>query len=418
LLAANGELEGLVGLYHDLSERRAVEEMRTRLHDTEEQLRHSQKMEAIGVLAGGVAHDFNNLLSVILSYAVVLRDDMPADDERRGELDEIRAAAERAASLTRQLLAFSRKQVLEPRRLDMKETLQGMTKMLRRLLGEDVSLSLRTPDQGGVVLADPGQIEQVIMNLAVNARDAMPRGGALTIDVSDVECAADEVPPGTSPGRFVRIDVRDNGSGMDAATKARIFEPFYTTKRPGEGTGLGLSTVFGIVAQSDGYITVESAVGQGTTFSVFLPRVANSNVVPLEKPVVNAAAGSETILLVEDDERVRRVVEKILRRRGYQVLEAENAGEALVVAERHEAPIHLLLSDLVMPRMSGRELAERLQPLRPEMKVLFMTGYTADAILRHGVAEGTVALIHKPVNIETLARRVRELLDQVHAAAE
>ena len=413
LVDADGNLEGLVSVVRDLSEQRAAEAMKSRLSDTEEQLRHSQKMEAIGVLAGGVAHDFNNLLSIVLSYTGLLRDGMSEDDPKREDLEEISRAAQRAAALTRQLLAFSRRQVLQPRTLDMREILRGMEKMLRRLLGEDIALSLLTPDALGLVHVDPGQLEQVIMNIAVNARDAMAQGGSLSIEVSDVDVGAAAAPRlCVDPGRYVRVTVSDTGSGMDAATRARIFEPFFTTKQEGRGTGLGLSTVFGIVKQSGGHVTVESDVGRGTTFHVYLPRSESS------APAVSEAQGTptslegdETILVAEDDEQVRRVIATTLRRRGYRILESGNAGEAMIIAERDDQPIHLLLTDVVMPRVSGRELAERIVKARPEVKVLFMSGYTADAVLRHGVEERSVSFLSKPFTPALLSRKVREVLD-------
>jgi PAS domain S-box-containing protein len=412
VLDAEGRCEGMVTIVQDLSERHAAEEVRGQLARTEEQLRHSQKMEAVGLLAGGVAHDFNNLLSIVLSYAELLRDGLEPDDPRRADADEIRNAGEKAASLTRQLLAFSRKQVLQPRVMDLNETILGMQKMLRRLLGEDVELTLLPAERLGRVHADPCHIEQVVMNLAVNARDAMPRGGELTMRTENVALDPDEASSlGLPPGAYVCLSVEDDGCGMDAATRERIFEPFFTTKKEGCGTGLGLSTVFGIVRQSGGQVAVRSEPGHGATFRVYLPRRDASASLPCNTlPGDAGLEGTETILLVEDDEQVRRVVGAALRRRGYTLLQAQNAGEAMLVAERHDGPIHLLLTDVVMPVVSGRELAERLVPLIHGLRVLFMSGYTPDAVLRHGVREGSAAFVQKPVTPQLLAAKVREVL--------
>jgi two-component system cell cycle sensor histidine kinase/response regulator CckA len=413
IVDAKGQMEGTVSVIEDLSERLAVKEVRGRLAQTEEQLRQAQKMEAIGVLAGGVAHDFNNILSVILSYAELLRDDLPAGDPRRADLEEIHKAGEKAAGLTRQLLAFSRKQVLRPRVLDLNETLAGTEKLLRRLLGEDIELVLEAAEGLGRVHADAGQIEQVLMNLVVNARDAMPRGGALTLRTADVDVDCESVERlGVPPGAYVCVTVTDTGCGMDAATQARIFEPFFTTKEAGKGTGLGLSTVFGIVEQSGGRVTVASAPGKGTTFCVYLPRKVEEPVAAEEAPPPRSRLeGTETVLLVEDDEQVRRVVVSTLRRQGYELLVAADGSEALRLMEEREGPVHLLLTDVVMPRMSGRDLAETLKNRRPGIRVLFMSGYTKDAVLRHGVSDGSVAFVQKPVTPEALATRVRQALD-------
>jgi PAS domain S-box-containing protein len=410
ILDDSGSVVGASKTARDLTAQHRADEA---LRRTEEQLRQAQKMEAVGRFAGGIAHDFNNVLSVILSYSEMLLGDLKPSDPTSTDIQEIRKAAQRAADLTRQLLMFSRQQIIAPRVLDLNEVLAGLDKMLRRILGEDVDLVFVPAPALGRILADPSNVEQIIMNLVVNARDAMPVGGKLTIETNNVELdeayASEHL--GTAPGPHVMLAVTDTGSGMDAATQARIFEPFFTTKEAGKGTGLGLSTVFGIVQQSSGSVWVYSEPDKGTTFKVYFPR--NEVAVDLEVPAPAPLTlrGSETILLVEDQEQVRIVAHSILKRNGYRVIVAQNAGEALLVCERHPGRIQLLLTDVVMPQMSGPELARRLGSTRPDMKVLCMSGYTDDSIVRHGVLDSGFAFLQKPFTPESLTRKVREVLD-------
>jgi len=380
----------------------------------EEQLRQSQKMEAVGKLAGGVAHDFNNLLTIITGYSQLLFDRVGPDSPLRGNLMEIKKAGDRASSLTQQLLAFSRRQVLKPKVLDLNAVVAGLEGMLQRLVGEDIHLVTALDPELGPVKADPGQIEQVIMNLVVNARDAMPKGGRLTIETANVERTTSDI-QGQSlkgPARCARLAVSDTGCGMDAQTQARIFEPFFTTKEVGKGTGLGLSTVYGIVQQSGGHIEVSSEVGRGTTFEIYLSRVDDAveerggDTVAADLP-----RGAETVLVVEDEPGVRALVRDTLRMRGYSVLEARHGIEALVIGGQHPGPIHLLMADVVMPQMNGREVAERLLRVRPDIKVLYVSGYSEDAIVHHGVLTPGTNFLQKPFTPGALADKVREVLD-------
>jgi PAS domain S-box-containing protein len=392
-------------------DRRQAEEA---LRRSEAQFHQAQKMEAIGSLAGGIAHDFNNMLTVILGYSGLALASMAADDPQRDNLVQIKEAGQRAATLTRQLLAFSRKQVLQPRVLDLNAVVTNMDKMLQRLIGENIALATALTPGLGRVKADAGQLEQVLMNLAVNARDAMPQGGRLTIETANVEMgdAFARTHIGSRPGPYVMLAVRDTGCGMDAATQARIFEPFFTTKEKGKGTGLGLATVYGIIKQSGGGIWVSSEVGVGTTFTVYLPRVeeALDAVGPSLSPEADLR-GSEIILLAEDEAGVRALARAVLRARGYQVLEAPSGEDAVRLSSAHEGAIHLLLTDMVMTGMSGCELAERLRAARPEMKALIMSGYMDQAIVRNGVLEGGAAFLPKPFTPLVLLQKVREVLD-------
>ncbi len=387
----------------------------------EQHLRQAQKMEAVGRLAGGVAHDFNNLLTVINGYADMLLGDLPAGDPGRWALAEIRQAGDRAAALTRQLLAFSRQQVTQPEVLDLNAVVAETGGMLRRLIGEDVELTTDLAPDLGRVLADRGQLGQVLLNLIVNARDAMPQGGKLTIATANVELGEDDLRlrPGCRGGRYALLTVSDTGCGMDEATLARVFEPFFTTKGPGQGTGLGLATVYGIVKQSEGYVYASSAPGRGTTFQVYLPRV-EAQFPCAEAPETAGAgpAGSETVLLVEDEAAVREFAATALRRAGYTVLEVAGGEEALRLAAGHPGPVPLLVTDVVMPGMGGRLLAERLQERHPGLRVLYLSGYTDDAVVRHGVREAEVAFLQKPFTAESLARKVREVLDQPGSPAD
>jgi signal transduction histidine kinase/CheY-like chemotaxis protein len=400
----DGQPSGLATIIKDITERKRLEE----------QLRQAQKMEAIGQLTGGIAHDFNNMLTIINGYSELTLQSLKADDPLRPNLEQVKEAGERAAALTRQLLAFSRKQVLEPRVLDLNAVLTNLDRMLQRLIGEDINLVTAPASKLWRVKVDPGQIEQVIMNLAVNARDAMSQGGKLTIETANVELddayAREHI--SVQPGPYVLVAVSDTGCGMDAKTQARIFEPFFTTKEPGKGTGLGLSTVYGIVKQSGGYIWVYSEVGQGTTFKVYFPRVeAAVETVEPSREAAKTARGSETVLLVEDDAALRTLIRRILQVNGYTVLEAHHGKHAIEVCQQHEGPIHLLVTDVVMPEMSGTEAAGHLSVIRPDMKILFLSGYADEAIHRHGVLAPGAAFLPKPFTPNSLARKVREVLD-------
>jgi len=382
----------------------------------EAQLHMAQKMEAIGKLAGGVAHDFNNILTVIMGNAGLALMEVGKDNTLREEIEEIRKAGKRAASLTRQLLAFSRKQIIQPKILNINELLTGIEKMLGRLIGEDIEL-LTIPEPAlWQVKIDPGQIEQVIINLAINARDAMPKGGNLTIETDNADLNENYFREhgieGEKPGHYAVLAVSDTGSGMDKKTLEHIFEPFFTTKEVGKGTGLGLSTVYGIVRQNNGFIWVYSEPGQGTTFKVYLSEVKkDADLEKKEQTPVDDPGGSETVLIIEDNDLLRNFVQKALQGYGYRVMDAENGEDALRVCKEHDGRIDLMITDVIMPKMGGREAAKRLQPLYPQMKVIYMSGYTDNAIVHHGVLERGLNFLEKPFTPEGLARKAREVLD-------
>ena len=404
LRSSEREILGVIGVALDITDRKHLAD----------QLRQSQKMQAVGELAGGVAHDFNNLLMVVKGHAELLLDRLPKASPLRSSIDQMEKAADRAASLTRQLLAFSRKQVLQPRVLDLNEVVAGMIKMVSRVIGEHIELSFLPSLELGSVMADPSQMEQVLLNLVVNARDAMPQGGRLTIETSNVDLDRSMAArhPGMETGSYVMLTVSDTGCGMDARTQSRIFEPFFTTKGQGKGTGLGLATVYGVVKQSGGFIWVYSEVDHGTTFKIYLPLVATAaEKTAVEKSAGGPPPGNETILFVEDEESVRELVRDYLRTNGYRVLEASDGIQALDIAAAHKGPIHILVTDVVMPRLSGRELATKLFSERPGLRVLYISGYTDDSIFRHGVLEGGVAFLQKPFNLKAIAVKIREVLD-------
>ncbi len=378
----------------------------------EDQLLCAQKMEAVGRLAGGVAHDFNNMLTIIAGYNRMMLDQISTLDPMRGYAEEILKASDRAAALTNQLLAFSRRQVMQPKVISVNTLMSEAEKMLRRLIGEDVVLQVKLQPELWNIRADPGQIEQVIFNLVINARDALSQGGRITVETSNIKLDKNYAKThlGVHPGPYVMIAVSDNGMGMDAETKNHIFEPFFTTKQKGKGTGLGLSTVYGIVKQSEGDIWVYSEPGKGTAFKIYFPRTGES-AEPAAGPADTAARGTETILVIEDEVGVRKLVCELLRRQGYTVIEANSGEEALRMSDNGQSAIHLLLTDVVMPDMSGRQIAERLMEARPEMKVLYMSGYTASTIVHHGVLEPELSFISKPFTQESLMAKVREVLE-------
>jgi two-component system cell cycle sensor histidine kinase/response regulator CckA len=402
--AADGQPRSCLVINTDITEKKKLQR----------QYLHAQRLEGVGRLAGGVAHDFNNVLTIINGYSEVLLSRLSPDDPSFAPLCEIHKAGERAASLTRQLLAFSRKQVLAPQVLDLNALIRESEKMLHRLIGEDIILTTHLDPSLGLVKADPAQLELAIVNLVVNARDALPAGGYLTIETRNIQVDASHARnrPDVRPGPHVLLAVTDTGNGMDEATRAHIFEPFFTTKGPGQGTGLGLSTVFGIVKQSEGHVEVYSEPGQGTTFKIYLPQVQPAGNAPPAPPIdFKAPTGTETVLLAEDEEGVRALAHLALQSNGYTVLEARDGDEARTLSDRHAGPIHLLVTDVVMPKVSGRQLADSLTARFPELKVLYLSGYTDDAIVRHGVLQEGKKFLQKPFTPIALARKVREILD-------
>ena len=397
---ANGELAEIHGFVIDVTDRKRLEE----------QLRHSQKLQAVGQLAGGIAHDFNNLLTAMKLHGEFVLEDMKESDPHRADILEMQLAADRATMLTRQLLAFSRKQLLKPKIVNANAVIDGMAPMVRRLIGEDITITIVLDPSVGCVMADPGQLEQVILNLAVNARDAMSRGGTFTIGTGNVHldegrAASADLPP----GEYISLTTTDTGTGMDAAVLSRIFEPFFTTKEQGKGTGLGLATVYGIVKQSGGHIWVWSTPGAGASFEILLPRVEEPAAEIVAPPV--SPRGSETILVVEDDPAVQSLIRRLLERQGYRVIVASNGIEALDRVDEHSAEFALVITDVVMPEMSGGALAARLAETHPELQVMFMSGYTDDVIVRRGLLDASASFLQKPFTAASLASAVRDALD-------
>ena len=412
ILDGTGKVTKLAIHGRDITERKRIEEEKAVL---QEQLRQSQKMEAVGQLAGGIAHDFNNLLTVIRGYSQLSLNELQKQDPLWENMEEIGKAADRASELTHQLLAFSRRQLLEFKVIDLNSLVQGMEKMLRRMIREDIELMIYPGENLGKIKVDPGQIEQVIMNLAVNAKDAMPSGGKLVLETANVELDEGFVRShlGSKPGRYVRLSVTDTGCGMSKEVRERVFEPFFTTKEKGKGTGLGLSTVYGIMKQSGGYIWVLSELGRGASLEVYLPWV-DATVEVLKEKVKREGIlqGNETILVVEDEEMVRKLAVHVLKKQGYKVLEAPHGGDALLVCERHPEPIQLVITDVVMPGMCGPELIERLRQVRQDFRVMYMSGHADESVVDYGVQEGEMEFIQKPFTIKGLARKVREVLDK------
>ena len=403
LVDAQGRRLGAVITIQDITERKQLEG----------QLRQAQKMEAVGRLAGGIAHDFNNLLNVITGYGEMLGDHFATNDPMHARVEQIKKAAQRAAALTRQLLAFSRKQVIEPRVLDLNTLLADTDRMLRRVIGEDVELTTVEGKDLGRIKADPGQIEQIVMNLIINARDALPQGGRIRIETANAELDAAYAGqhPGARAGLYVMLAVSDDGVGMDAEIQSHVFEPFFTTKETGKGTGLGLATVYGIVKQNNGYISLSSEPGKGASFQIFLPRVYEIPEAAQAREPAFPPRGSETVLVVEDEDAVRHVVREALRQFGYTVLESGDAEEGLRMAQTHQGPIHLLVTDMVMPKLSGRMLAQQVQAHRSDIRVLYMSGYTDSSIVQQGVLERGLAFLQKPFTLKALAAKVRQTLD-------
>jgi PAS domain S-box-containing protein len=402
----NGKIRQLRGVMVDVTEHQQLEE----------EFRQAQKMEAVGRLVGGVAHDFNNLLTIISGYAQLAQDFMEKETQLHSYMDEILKAGDRASALVRRLLAFTRRQSMEPQALDLNAVVKSAEKMLHRLIGEDIEVDTSFDPNLGAVRSDPAQLEQILINLAVNSRDAMPSGGKLIIETANIDLnqAYADTHLSVAPGPYVRLTVTDTGCGMDRHTREHVFEPFFTTKEKGKGTGLGLATVYGIVKQGGGYIWVYSELGMGTTFKIYLPRVvAAVQPVPALPIPATQARGSETILLVEDEDGIRSLVAGILRGHGYKVLEADRPNTALEISKTFAGPIHLLFTDVVMPQMSGREVAAQISTARPATKILYMSGYTDHAIAHHGVLNPGVPFLQKPFTPESVTRKVREVLDAV-----
>jgi nitrogen-specific signal transduction histidine kinase/ActR/RegA family two-component response regulator len=402
---SSGGVQGAICMALDVTDRKQLEE----------QFRQAQKMEAVGRLAGGIAHDFNNLLMVIQGYADLLADRLPVGEALHRNAEQIQTAAQRAAALTQQLLAFSRKQILAPKVLNVHSVVADMEKMLQRLIGEDIELETSSKPDLWLVKADRSQIEQVVMNLAVNARDAMPQGGRLMIETTNVEfdASVSHSPAVVAPGKYVMLAVTDNGCGMDSKTQAHIFEPFFTTKEKGKGTGLGLATVYGVVKQSGGYVWVYSEPGHGTTFKIYLPRIEDETATSARDRNVKPDAlprGTEVVLLVEDEAGVRELAREYLEMSGYTVIVAPDGRTAIELASMHKGTIHLLMTDMVMPGIGGRELAERVAAIRPEIKILYMSGYTDQAVVHQGILGTDAPLLQKPFTLATLTTKLREIL--------
>ncbi|MDF0665416.1 MAG: response regulator [Nitrospira sp.] len=397
----NGRVEGAVLVFRDVTERRRLEE----------HLRQAQKMEAIGRLAGGIAHDFNNIMAVVMWFGELLLAGTQRAKQRQELARNILEVGKQGAMLTRQIMAFSRKQLLMPFALSLNTVLRDMGPMVKSLIGSGIELVVELAPDLALIKADPSQIGQVVLNLAANAHDAMPKGGRLVVTTANVELTSQQHPDVT-PGRYVLLSVHDSGSGMSEDVLSHIFEPFFTTKDAGKGTGLGLATVYGVVKQSRGHIAVSSKVGQGTTFRVYLPVVKEAPTKPSSPSIQPATKGHETILIVEDHDTVRNMIVMLLQQHGYTVLEASNGSEGLAVAENHRGPIHLVITDLVMPKLAGREMADRLTALKPGLRVLFMSGYTEDVVIQQGVESSTVDLLHKPFDIAALTQKMREILDR------
>jgi nitrogen-specific signal transduction histidine kinase len=403
---------GIRSTIQDITERKRAEEKMVSL---QEQLRQSQKMEAVGRLAGGIAHDFNNLLTVIHGHCEISLLQLQGNNPLREDIVEIKKAADRAANLTRQLLAFSRRQIMEMKVIDLNALVRELEKMVRRVMGEDIELVTVLDQSLGKIKMDPGQMEQVILNLVINARDAMPSGGKFILETTNVHLDEEYARTHMSvePGHFVMLSVTDTGSGMSPQVKERLFEPFFTTKEKGKGTGLGLSTVYGIMKQSGGNIWVYSEPGRGTNFRIYMPRVdLEADSLSHRDDTVSMLYGNETILLAEDEPSVRGLAARVLRNQGYKILEAVNGSEALQIANKHKEQIHLLLTDIVMPQIGGKELYDQLKPLRPNLKVLFTSGYTENAIVHQGELPPGVAFLQKPFSPIFLTHKVREILDQ------